>query len=168
MSYPKILTDYAQALLPTDNLWTTCTNVFLDLLSSAPEHAYVHTIREEAKTVFASSKEAGKPVSHALHHIDSAIRESLRMNSLSPRSLHRQVVRHGGVVLPDGQKVPVGTWLCVLSGNIQRDNDFYDDAQTYKPFRFVHKLAESGGDKAPLLPLTNEKYLTFGYGRHAW
>ncbi|KAE8370490.1 cytochrome P450 [Aspergillus caelatus] len=154
-------------LLPTDNLWTTCTNVLLDLLSFASDHAYLHTIREEAKTVFASSRKSGKPVSHGLHHIDSAIRESLRMNSLSPRSLHRQVVRRRGVVLPDGQKVPVGTWLCVLSGNIQRDEDFYDDAQTYKPFRFVPKLAESGGDKAPLLPLTNEKYLTFGYGRHA-
>ncbi|QMW45956.1 hypothetical protein G4B11_009411 [Aspergillus flavus] len=155
------------ALLPTDNLWTTCTNVLLDLLSSESEHAYLHTIREEARTVFASSKESGKPVSHGLHHIDSAIRESLRMNSLSPRSLHRQVVRRGGVVLPDGQKVPTGTWLCVLSGNIQRDEDYYEDAQTYKPFRFVPKLTEAGGDKAPLLPLTNEKYLTFGYGRHA-
>ena len=164
----KVLTDCAQALLPTDNLWTTCTNVLLDLLSSESEHAYLHTIREEARTVFASSKESGKPVSHGLHHIDSAIRESLRMNSLSPRSLHRQVVRRGGVVLPDGQKVPTGTWLCVLSGNIQRDEDYYEDAQTYKPFRFVPKLTEAGGDKAPLLPLTNEKYLTFGYGRHAW
>ncbi|KAE8377154.1 cytochrome P450 [Aspergillus bertholletiae] len=155
------------ALLPTDNLWTTCTNVLLDLLSSESEHAYLQAIREEAKTVFASGKESGQPVSHGLHHIDSAIRESLRMNSLSPRSLHRQVVRRGGVVLPDGQTVPPGTWLCVLSGNLQRDDDFYDDAQTYKPFRFVSKLAEAGSDKAPLLPLTNEKYLTFGYGRHA-
>ncbi|KNG90080.1 cytochrome P450 [Aspergillus nomiae NRRL 13137] len=155
------------ALLPTDNLWTTCTNVLLDLLSSESEHAYLDSIREEAKSVFASSKKSGQPMSHGLNRIDSAIRESLRMNSLSPRSLHRQVVRRGGVVLPDGQKVPTGTWLCVLSGNIQRDDDFYDDAQTYKPFRFVPKLAGAGSGKAPVLPLTNEKYLTFGHGRHA-
>ncbi|GAB1195930.1 hypothetical protein APSETT444_005195 [Aspergillus pseudonomiae] len=156
------------ALLPTDNLWTTCTNVLLDLLSSESEYAYLDSIRDEAKSVFASSKKSGQPVSHGLNHIDSAIRESLRMNSLSPRSLHRQVVRRGGVVLPDGQKVPTGTWLCVLSGNIQRDDNFYDDAQTYEPFRFVPKLAGAGSGKAPVLPLTNEKYLTFGHGRHAW
>ncbi|KAB8236940.1 cytochrome P450 [Aspergillus alliaceus] len=155
------------ALLPTDNLWVTCTNTLLDLLTSDPEHAYYGTIRDEAKRVFASSKESGVPISHGLHHLDSALRESLRLNSLAPRALHRQVVRREGVVLPDGQKVPLGTWLCVLSGNLHRDNDFYDDGQSYKPFRFVSKLAEGSSDKAPSLPLTNEKYLTFGYGRHA-
>lgn len=138
----------------------------MDLLSSGSDH--LQTIREEAKARLAESQESGLPVSHGLHHIDSALRESLRMNSLSPRSLHRQVVCRGGVVLPDGQKVPSGTWLCVLSGNLQRDNDFYEDAQTYQPFRFVPKLAESSTDKAPSLPLANEKYLPFGYGRHAW
>ncbi|OGM47870.1 cytochrome P450 [Aspergillus bombycis] len=155
------------ALLPTDNLWTTCTNVLLDLLSSESAHAYLDTIREEAKSVFSASKESGQPVSHGLNHIDSAIRESLRMNSLSLRSLHRQVVRRGGVVLPDGQRVPTGTWLCILSGSIQRDDDFYDDAQTYRPFRFIPKLTGAGSGKAPILPLTNEKYLSFGHGRHA-
>ncbi|KAE8350016.1 cytochrome P450 [Aspergillus coremiiformis] len=155
------------ALLPTDNLWVTCTNTLLDLLTSEPEEAYYQAIRSEAKAVFASSKDSGHPMSHRLHHIDSALRESLRLNSLAPRALHRQVVRRGGVVLPDGQRVPEGTWLCVLSANLQTDSDFYDDAQSYKPFRFVPKLMETSSEKAPSLPLTNEKYLTFGYGRHA-
>ncbi|KJZ70335.1 hypothetical protein HIM_10264 [Hirsutella minnesotensis 3608] len=156
------------AILPTDNLVAGCTNSFLDLASSDPKHGYFRTIRDEANAAFGMNKASGQPISHALNHIDSALRESLRMNSLSSRALHRQVACAGGIVLPDGHRVPRGTWLCIPSGDIQSDDDSYEEARSFKPFRWVPKLIESSdAGKGPTLPLTSEKYLVFGHGRHA-
>ncbi|KAM4065656.1 cytochrome p450 [Hirsutella rhossiliensis] len=155
------------AFLPTDNLVAACTNNLLDLAGSDPKLGYFQTLRDEAKAAFAKNKTAGQPISHALNHIDSALRESLRMNSLSSRALHRQVDCAGGIVLPDGHRVPRGTWLCLSSGDIQSDDDSFEEARSFKPFRWVSKLAESETDKGPTLPLTSGKYFVFGHGRHA-
>lgn len=47
-----------------------------------------------------------------------------------------------GVVLPDGQKIPRGAWLGVSLTGISHDERYYDNPDTYDPFRFSRARTE--------------------------
>ena len=101
-----------QSLAIDESMTASMVNLFLDLLSSAPEHKYVEQLREEAQSVFRSETDWMDHTSVAkLHLTDSAIRESLRRNPINSRGLLREVMPKDGVILPDGNRVPRGTWL---------------------------------------------------------
>ena len=162
----------------------TATNVFLDLLSSDPDSGYHESLREEASAAFQQETDWADPAALAkLQYTDSAIRESLRLSPVLTRVVLREVVKKGGIELPDGHHVPNGAWLGAPVVGIHHDERFYPDSEKYEPFRFATaaKSPPSGGtveniqtEKASQnrnlqgVSTASDTYLAFGYGRHSW
>lgn len=101
-----------------------------------------------------------------LTHVDSALRESLRLNGFVERGIMKMVVAPGGVELPDGSHIPHGTKVGVSGYSIHHDDDIYKDAMKYDAFRFAP--AADGKGKVLALVTTSEKFLGFSHGSHAW
>lgn len=93
----------------------------------------------------------------------------------------RQVMHKDGITLPGGHHLPQDAWVGVSVLGINRDDRFYADPDQFKPFRFARSPAKS--DTKPLSPATQnvegppndpylataeDKFMSFGYGRHSW
>ncbi|KAE8415648.1 cytochrome P450 [Aspergillus pseudocaelatus] len=152
--------------LPVDVLIAMTENFFLDLLSSDPDRRYYNILRQEAEAAF-TNRDKTQPISQSMPHMESTIRESLRLSPLSDRMLSRRVVQKGGITLPDGQFLSRGTWLAVAAVGVHRDEQTYEDPDEYRPFRFLSIDNDTQESKAMLVPVTSEKFLAFGHGRHS-
>ncbi|OOO08712.1 cytochrome P450 [Aspergillus oryzae] len=152
--------------LPVDVLIAMTDNFFLDLLSSDPDRKYYNALRQEAEAAF-TNRDKTQPISQSMPYMESTIRESLRLSPLSDRMLSRRVVHKGGITLPDGQFLPRGTWLAVAAVGVHRDERTYEDPDEYRPFRLFSEDTETKEAKAMLVPVTSEKFLAFGHGRHS-
>ncbi|KAL1884140.1 hypothetical protein VTK73DRAFT_6809 [Phialemonium thermophilum] len=111
-------------------------------------------------------------------HVDSALRESMRLNGFVVRGIMKTVVAPEGVVLPDGTtRLPQGAKVGIQAYSVHRDTQLYgDDAERYRAFRFVpHPSVDSdGGDAAEsktrqpqALVSTSPTFLAFSYGPNA-
>ncbi|KAE8160839.1 cytochrome P450 [Aspergillus tamarii] len=152
--------------LPVDVLIAMTENFFLDLLSSDPDRRYYSTLRQEAEFAF-RNRDKSQLISQSMPHMESTIRESLRLSPLSDRMLSRRVVQKGGITLPDGQFLPRGSWLAVAAVGVHRDEQTYQNPDEYRPFRFLSIDTETQESKTMLVPVTSEKFLAFGHGRHS-
>jgi hypothetical protein len=119
----------------------TAQNLLLDIFSTDPSHGYVEQLRDECKSALAEAGgtwnlEAVKK----LRLIDSAIRESMRMNPFGSVALPRKVSSPDGIKL-DGwsNRVPQGTYLALPVEAIHFDETNYTNACQYDPFRFVSR-----------------------------
>ena len=173
-----------QTLGATHTTIMTATNTFLNLLSSDPELKYYETLQEEASTTFGEEGDwVDPPALGKLAYADSAIRGTLRMNTAVTRTSVREVVRKGGLELPEGQHIPQGAWLAAPVIGIHRDERFYPDLEKYEPFRFAEVAEETSSNgetddtqtekasqhrKLQGLSTASDSFLAFGYGRHSW
>lgn len=132
----------------------------VNILCAGPEVFAV--LRREAASVL---RENGgvwdKAAVGRLALMDSTLRESLRYTAFKARGVERQVVKRGGVVLPDGTLLPEGTKVGMPTTEIHMDAEFYDDPEVFRHDRFVGR-AELG------MVNTTDTFLAFGHGRHAW
>ena len=82
--------------------------------------------------------------------------------------LTRKVMRD--VTLSDGMLIPKGTTMGVAVRAVHRDNQVYDHASKFKPFRFAGmcKAERDGESGKHQFVSTGSDYLAFGHGRHAW
>ncbi|RKU42552.1 hypothetical protein DL546_006029 [Coniochaeta pulveracea] len=90
----------------------------------------------------------GKAALARLHHVDSAIRESMRLNGFVARGIMKTVMAPGGITLPDGTHLPQGVKVGIQAYSVHHDEDFYPNAETYQPFRFV-PAPNSRADQEP-------------------
>lgn len=72
------------------------------------------------------------------------------------------------VTFSDGTVIPKGTFVVVATQLMHCDNEFYDDAGVFDPFRFANMRTEDSVDAQHQFSTTSPEYLVFGYGRHAW
>ncbi|KAF3024965.1 hypothetical protein E8E14_013725 [Neopestalotiopsis sp. 37M] len=99
-----------------------------------------------------------------MRHIDSSLRESLRLNGFIERGIMKMVVAPGGVALPDGSRIPYGTKVGISGYSLHHDDDIYDNAKTFEAFRFAGSKKTEG----PLaLVTTSDKFMGFSHGSHA-
>lgn len=70
-------------------------------------------------------------------HLDSAVRESMRLNGFVARGVLKTVLAPGGATLPDGTVVPRGAKVGIQAYSVHRDGDFYPEPERYDAFRFV-------------------------------
>ena len=123
-------------------------------------------LRKEAAMAFRKEVDWGAQATlQGLVLTDSAVREGLRRNPLQIRGLLREVMPASGIILPDGNRIPQGTWIAVPFQPIHMDERFYPNADEFDPFRFARIRAE--GDRLDSTQ-TSETYLAFSYGRHSW
>ncbi|KAI0878224.1 cytochrome P450 [Hypoxylon argillaceum] len=162
----------------------TLTNTLFDLAASpccaaslASMHAEVARETAAAAAAATTASKGGqqqgllasawsRPVLARMARVDSALRESLRLNGFVERGVVKMVVRPAGVTLPDGSHVPRGTKVGVSAYSIHRDEGNYADAARYDAFRFVR--GPEGGEKRPQgLVNTSETFLGFSHGAHS-
>lgn len=132
----------------------------VNILCAGPE-VFTALRREAASVLHGNGGVWDKAAVGKLALMDSTLRESLRFSAFKARGVERQVVKNGGVVLPDGTLLPEGTKVGMPTTEIHMDPDFYSDPGVFRHDRFVGR-AELG------MVNTTDTFLAFGHGRHAW
>lgn len=157
----------------------TISNTIFDLASSDPSKQYIQQLREEVETVLAEENGVwSKKALSRMHKTDSALRESMRLNSMSSISLIRRVMAKEGLTAPDGTHIPYGAEVATCSHGIHHDAANYTNPNEYDPLRYVRQrndIDESDSKntqqhlrKANLAMVsTNEEFHSFGLGKHA-
>ncbi|TGJ80940.1 hypothetical protein E0Z10_g7830 [Xylaria hypoxylon] len=156
----------------------TLTNAIFDLAASPTCAESLASMREEvlreAGTEDEPATAEGQPawsktVLSRMTHVDSALRESLRINGFIERGIMKMVVAPEGVTIPDGSHIPCGTKVGVSGYSIHHDEANYTDAMRYDAFRFARgQGGVEGGKKMPQgLINTSEKFMSFSHGSHA-
>lgn len=141
-------------------------NNLLDILNTEPELDVFITLREEAAQVFTAEADWSDPAAlQKLVLINSTIRESLRTNHLTGRGLMREVLPEHGLILPDGKRVQLGTWIGAPVHALHMDDKFYDRPDQYDPFQFARTASEKDRLDATH---TSDIFLSWRYGRSAW
>lgn len=175
------------------------TNTLFDIASSPDGGASLDAMRDEVRAEIARAQQAdgSSPWSRStlarMTHIDSALRESMRLNGFVARGVLKMVVAPDGVTLPDGNHIPCGTKVGVQGYSIHRDEDIYRDAERYDAFRFVQddtpeagtgsagrsdgggglkdrRTADTGsrGGRPQTLVSTSTTFLAFSHGSNVW
>ncbi|POS79571.1 hypothetical protein DHEL01_v202043 [Diaporthe helianthi] len=152
------------------------TGVILDLVASKPE--YIEEMREEIRNVLAAH--GGKWNKRALaemQKVDSAFRESQRLNSFVTVGLGRTVVAKDGITTPEGLHIPPGNKVCVPCYGTHHDPGVYEAPDEFRPCRFseMRKVADDKeADQGSYLSrarkqwaTTTTDFLGFGHGRGA-
>lgn len=148
----------------------TITHAIFDLFSSGQDT--VDELRQEISDVLADNGgEWNKKSLQQMEKLDSLVREALRLNMASTFGVPRLVIGTDGLVTRSGVHVPRGNTIAVPGKNIGRDEAFYEDANTFKPFRFAEKRKEEDVEYVKRARLaaatTNPEFLAFGHGKHA-
>lgn len=132
----------------------------IDILCAGPD--VFAALRREAASVLRGTEGVwSKADVNKLVLMDSTLRESLRFSAFKARGVEREVVKEGGVALPDGTALPQGTKVGMPTTEIHMDPKFYCDPEAFRHDRFVGK-AELG------MVNTTDTFLAFGHGKHAW
>ncbi|KAF7532112.1 hypothetical protein G7054_g8246 [Neopestalotiopsis clavispora] len=153
----------------------TVTNLVLDLISSNVET--LDEIRNEITSVLAETQGVWtKMAMYKMVKLDSAFRESARLNTLTAVALRRVVVAKEGLTTPSGVHIPCGNFCAVPSLAVLTDDKKYTSAEKFSPFRFVHlreqvntgeRLPDHVGRARMSFAATSNDYLAFGNGRQA-
>jgi cytochrome P450 len=141
------------------------TNLIFNILASDREYNTIALLREEIRSVVGGNKTPWtKALVSKLVKCDSVCKENLRINSFGNRGPLRKVVA-SNLVTPDGIALPKGGMVSILLTS-QHDSDFFgDDPLKFNPFRYA-EMRERGEEGASFVSL-GERFLPFGYGRHA-
>ncbi|KAJ4390619.1 hypothetical protein N0V93_004215 [Gnomoniopsis smithogilvyi] len=153
----------------------TVTNLVLDLMSSKVE--VLDEIRDEITSVLAETQGVWtKTAMYKMIKLDSAFRESSRLNTLTAVALRRVVVAEDGLTTPSGVHIPCGNLCAVPSLAVLTDSDKYPSPDVFDPFRFVDLREKvNTGERLPdhmerarmSFPATSNDYLAWGNGRQA-
>jgi len=133
-------------------------------LLATPE--YVESLRQE---IGAAVAEEGwtKAGMDKLHRLDSFVRESQRMDILSPMGVARIAIRP--FTFSNGITIPAGTIVAAPTSAIHVDEELYSNPHKFDGFRFfgLHdsdgKVTRTGNSAVS----TSPNHLAFGLGRHA-
>ncbi|EMD41691.1 hypothetical protein CERSUDRAFT_79328, partial [Gelatoporia subvermispora B] len=96
--------------------------------------------------------------------LDSFMKESQRYNGLNGMAVVRVVLDN--MTLSDGTRIPSGTIVAAGATTLHRDEDLYENPETFDPLRFYKAWEEDGGIKHGFAS-TRSDYIAFGRGRHA-
>ena len=153
----------------------TVTNLVLDLISSKAET--LDELRNEITSVLAETQGVWtKAAMYRMEKLDSAFRESARLNTLTAVALRRVVVAKDGLTTPSGVHIPCGNFCAVPSLAVLTDAKKYSLPESFDPFRFVDLRRDvNSGERLPdhversrmSFPATSNDYLAFGNGRQA-
>lgn len=155
-----------------------------DVLSLPDSSTILETLRAEILTHKPPTGNWTKAALSSLVRIDSSIRESQRLSNFAATLVERKIIARQGLYNPDyGWTLPKGGFLTVNLHGTHHDEELYEAADSYVPFRFSkvreawdvlseeeRKGREDEGAQARGLGMvtTSDKHLAFGHGRHSW
>ncbi|KAJ7880796.1 cytochrome P450 [Mycena olivaceomarginata] len=149
---------YRIVLLNFGGITTTSimvVNAILDIWSAPDVANVIAALHEEAQQVLQEHGEWSKAALAKLHRLDSAIRESARVD---------------GFTLPNGLAVAKNSTIGVSMDGIHFDPEYYDNPTVYDPFRFSRPREELAAGKTRVnedLVTTSVHWLPFSHGLHA-
>ncbi|KAI0072121.1 cytochrome P450 [Panus rudis PR-1116 ss-1] len=131
-------------------------------LASSPE--YLQPLREEIQQCV---KEDGwsKAAVQKMQKMDSFVRESLRFHGIGQLALTRRAMRDYS--LSDGTLIAAGSFVSAASWFMHHDNEYYEDANTFKPWRFANINGNNDEGAKHQASSTSPEYMAFGHGKHA-
>ena len=119
-----------------------------------------------------------------MRKVDSFLRECQRYNGLGPSkscprvlfiasSDHESLVSMTRLALKDlqfsdGTRIPRGTFVSIAADATHRDDNLYDEAAKFNPWRFADLREEEGEGLKHQMVSTSPQYVPFGHGKHAW
>ncbi|KAK0611433.1 putative cytochrome P450 [Immersiella caudata] len=152
------------------SIHTTSLTLMHVLVDLTRDPTYISTLREEITAALdAHGGRWTKATLADMTKLDSAIRESQRLNNGNFYTVIRKIIAKDGLTTPSGIHLPYGTIVGGPGYAIHHDSAIYSDPDEYRPFRFSD-MAESLGDgKRTKLSLVNTgvDYQVFGHGRLA-
>jgi hypothetical protein len=129
------------------------TNTLLDILASPKEEQTRHTILKEVQDAVDTDEDLWTQASlQKMKHLDSALRESSRRESMTGISQPRAVIKAGGITTPEGWQIPQGSMVAVHTYAAQRDVSLYPEAEKYKPWRFTTSKSRAARNPVDELP----------------
>ncbi|KAI0354621.1 cytochrome P450 [Trametes cingulata] len=131
-------------------------------LADHPE--YIQPLRDEIEPII---KEEGwtKTAMGKMWKLDSFLKESQRFNGINIISVMRKGEKD--ITLSNGTFIPRGTLIAAAALPMHRDNEVYENADVFNPFRFSRmREAEGEGTKHQFVN-TSVEYVAFGHGKHA-
>ncbi|XRM40798.1 hypothetical protein ABZX51_004107 [Aspergillus tubingensis] len=144
----------------------SATSVLLDILSDPVDENLVNDLRAEVESIAGSS--SGDWTAEDLGRaalLDSAVKESLRLNGINAASPTRKVVAPNGVTLANGLFLPCGTKVGIPQYALHRDEEFYPEADRYNPCRFYTENASESERRQSSMTTPSDEYVVFGHGR---
>ncbi|KAF9236823.1 cytochrome P450 [Melanogaster broomeanus] len=126
---------------------------------------YMQPLRQEVESVVETEGWSRDSLAK-MHKIDSFVKEVHRMEGIDSLSMMRKAMKD--FTFSDGTAIPKGACVSIASRGIHLDNQFYENATMFDPFRFSDMRDEDGEDVKHQFASPNPEYLTFGHGRHAW
>ncbi|PCH44171.1 cytochrome P450 [Wolfiporia cocos MD-104 SS10] len=97
--------------------------------------------------------------------LDSFIKETQRYYGIAVISLRRKTLKTA--TFSNGVVVPPGVLIAAAAASTHFDDDLYEDATIFKPFRFVEKRKADGEATKHQFVSSTPDYVFFGLGRHA-
>lgn len=107
-----------------------------------------------------------------MQHLDSALRESLRLWGLVPKAMSRKVMHPDGILLPNGQHLPRGVTVCISGWGMHHDESVYSAPLEFVPDRFLRMPTEAAEGKVGEVGQaaaveTDHHFAAWGIGKHA-
>ncbi|GJE99525.1 cytochrome P450 [Phanerochaete sordida] len=133
-------------------------------LAARPD--WIAPLRQEAESAIGEEGWTKNAMSK-LVMTDSFLRESQRYNSIVPLTCVRKALQP--FTLSDGTHIPQGT-ICVTPAFATHfDDDNYEDAAAFDPWRYVPKdtTPDAKGAAQKQFVTTSAEYVPFGHGKHA-
>lgn len=102
------------------------------------------------------------------NHMSSKHLPSILISHVLPASLNRFALRD--YTFQDGTFIPKGNFVTASLYSLHMDDENYEDAKVFKPWRFVEmrENGEKGESVKHQFTNTSVEYLSFGLGKHAW
>ncbi|PCH35799.1 cytochrome P450, partial [Wolfiporia cocos MD-104 SS10] len=147
------------AAIHTSSMTVTST---LFQIASQPE--YIAILRED---ILDAIKAEGwtKGSVNSMWKLDSFIKETQRWQGFGIGTLPSQVLKT--VTFSDGTIVPTGMHIHAAQAATYRDSTIYEDADTFRPFRFSEKRGQTDQSTRHQFVSTSPEHLIFGHGKHA-
>ncbi|EEQ31154.1 hypothetical protein McanMca71_005678 [Microsporum canis] len=147
----------------------------LDIYGSPPSSDIVTTLVAECRRVSAEYQGIlTKEAVDKLYCLDSAARESMRLNDVMVHLLPLDVISGQPIDLGDGLQIPTKSGIRTVfpAQMIHLDPDIYNNPEHFDAFRFSRQhdtksTSERVTTKRELMTTVSTSFLPFGYGRHA-
>ncbi|KAI3343384.1 cytochrome P450 [Ustulina deusta] len=152
----------AQVGLALAAIHTTGDLLFRTLLRLADHPQLMTELRKEAAQAITTHGLNKTGVYH-MQLLDSAIKESQRLDTVAPAIMNRYVKEDA--TLPNGVTIPKG-YLTTIITDIMQSEKTYKDAKKWDPYRF-YNLRQNGYEQKGQLVSATAEHLAFGFGKHA-
>ncbi|GJE92111.1 cytochrome P450 [Phanerochaete sordida] len=143
----------------------TTSNSFVHALYHLAAHPeWAKDLREEIEPV-AKREGWSKASLDKMHRLDSFLKECQRYYAIGGVTMVRRAMKD--FTFSDGTVVPEGTFVGVAVLATQHDPEYYEDPDTFRPWRFSELREDDDESGRHLMVSTGLEYFPFGHGRHA-